>query len=102
MLTLWVTEDEHRRLPERCDGKQLAAAMCQTYLAAKPVRAGILPSISPALLRQLIGGRNNLNQTARRVNRGQWSGNARVQVLHEQQQKDRVKGGRIRSCSGRI
>ncbi|MCQ1804729.1 plasmid mobilization relaxosome protein MobC, partial [Escherichia coli] len=25
MLTMWVTEDEHRRLLERCDGKQLAA-----------------------------------------------------------------------------
>ncbi|MFW8188610.1 hypothetical protein ACOIC6_27525, partial [Klebsiella pneumoniae] len=24
MLTMWVTEDEHRRLLERCDGKQLA------------------------------------------------------------------------------
>ncbi|MBN4807407.1 plasmid mobilization relaxosome protein MobC, partial [Enterobacter asburiae] len=22
MLTMWVTEDEHRRLLERCDGKQ--------------------------------------------------------------------------------
>ncbi len=27
MLTMWVTEDEHRRLLERCDGKQLAAWM---------------------------------------------------------------------------
>jgi len=25
MLTMWVTEDEHSRLLERCDGKQLAA-----------------------------------------------------------------------------
>ncbi|MFN1398410.1 plasmid mobilization relaxosome protein MobC, partial [Escherichia coli] len=25
MLTMWVTEDEHRRLLERCEGKQLAA-----------------------------------------------------------------------------
>ncbi|MHB4557898.1 MobC family plasmid mobilization relaxosome protein, partial [Klebsiella pneumoniae] len=24
MLTMWVTEDEHRRLLDRCDGKQLA------------------------------------------------------------------------------
>ncbi|HDJ7993243.1 TPA: plasmid mobilization relaxosome protein MobC, partial [Escherichia coli] len=22
MLTMWVTEDEHRRLLERCDGRQ--------------------------------------------------------------------------------
>ncbi|MGS6466926.1 MobC family plasmid mobilization relaxosome protein, partial [Enterobacter intestinihominis] len=27
MLTMWVTEDEHRRLLERCDGRQLAAWM---------------------------------------------------------------------------
>ncbi|MFO5452979.1 plasmid mobilization relaxosome protein MobC, partial [Klebsiella pneumoniae] len=32
MLTMWVTEDEHRRLLERCDGKQLAARMRQTCI----------------------------------------------------------------------
>jgi hypothetical protein len=36
MLTMWVTEDEHRRLLERCDGKQLAAWMRQTCLDEKP------------------------------------------------------------------
>ena len=63
MLTMWVTEDEHRRLLERCDGKQLAAWMRQTCLDEKPARAGRLPSISPALLRQLAGMGNNLNQS---------------------------------------
>lgn len=67
MLTMWVTEDEHRRLLERCDGKQLAAWMRQTCLDEKPARAGKLPSISPALLRQLAGMGNNLNQIARQV-----------------------------------
>ncbi|EAA3986101.1 plasmid mobilization relaxosome protein MobC, partial [Salmonella enterica subsp. enterica] len=38
MLTMWVTEDEHRRLLERCDGKQLAAWMRQTCLDEKPAR----------------------------------------------------------------
>ena len=65
---MWVTEDEHRRLLERCDGKQLAAWMRQTCLDEKPTRAGRLPSISPALLRQLAGMGNNLNQIARRLN----------------------------------
>ncbi|HHR4326313.1 TPA: MobC family plasmid mobilization relaxosome protein, partial [Salmonella enterica] len=51
MLTMWVTEDEHRRLLERCDGKQLASWMRQTCLGEKPSRAGKLPSLSPALLR---------------------------------------------------
>ncbi|WP_370556964.1 plasmid mobilization relaxosome protein MobC [Edwardsiella tarda] len=62
MLTMWVTEDEHRRLLERCDGKQLAAWIRQTCLDEKPARAGKLPSIAPALLRQLAGMGNNLNQ----------------------------------------
>ncbi|MBJ3362829.1 plasmid mobilization relaxosome protein MobC, partial [Salmonella enterica subsp. enterica serovar Agona] len=29
MLTMWVTQDEHQHLLERCDGKQLAAWMRQ-------------------------------------------------------------------------
>ena len=68
MLTMWVTEDEHRRLLERCDGRQLAAWMRQTCLDEKSARTGKLPSISPALLRQLAGMGNNLNQIARRLN----------------------------------
>ena len=68
MLTMWVTEDEHRRLLERCGGRQLAAWMRQTCLDEKPARTGKLPSISPALLRQLAGMGNNLNQIARRLN----------------------------------
>ncbi len=50
MLTMWVTEDEHRRLLERCDGRPLAAWMRQTCLDEKPARTGKLPSISPALM----------------------------------------------------
>ena len=80
MLTMWVTEDEHRRLLERCDGKQLAAWMRQTCLDEKPARAGKLPSLSPALLRQLAGMGNNLNQIARQVNGGGGSGHDRVQT----------------------
>ena len=70
MLTMWVTEDEHRRLLERCEGKQLAAWMRQTCLDEKPARAGKLPSISPALLRQLAGMGNNLNQIGVRLENG--------------------------------
>ena len=81
MLTMWVTEDEHRRLLERCEGKQLAAWMRQTCLDEKPARAGKLPSLSPALLRQLAGMGNNLNQMARKINGGAWSGHDRVQAV---------------------
>ncbi|QDE47867.1 MobC family plasmid mobilization relaxosome protein (plasmid) [Enterobacter hormaechei] len=80
MLTMWVTEDEHRRLLERCDGKQLAARMRQTCTdEARPRRQ--TSSISPALLRQLAGMGNNLNQIARRVNAGGGSGHDRVQIV---------------------
>lgn len=44
MLTMG-TEDEHRRLLERCEGKQLAARMRRDVLDEKPARAGKLPSI---------------------------------------------------------
>ncbi|MEP8848106.1 plasmid mobilization relaxosome protein MobC, partial (plasmid) [Enterobacter hormaechei] len=27
MLTMWVTEDEHRRLLERCDGRSAASTL---------------------------------------------------------------------------
>lgn len=81
MLTMWVTADEHRRLLERCDGKQLAAWMRQTCLDTRPARSSRLPSIDPVLLRQLAGMGNNLNQIARKVNGGQWSGADRVQVV---------------------
>lgn len=81
MLTMWVTEDEHRRLLERCGGKQLAAWMRQTCLDEKPARSNKLPSLSPALLRQLAGMGNNLNQIARKVNAGGNSGVDRVQMV---------------------
>ncbi len=82
MLTMWVTEDEHRRLLERCDGKAaLAAWMRQTCLDESPRAPRKLPSLSPALLRQLAGMGNNLNQIARQVNGGGGSGHDRVQVV---------------------
>jgi hypothetical protein len=81
MLTLWVTQEEHRHLQERCEGKRLASWMRQVCLDERPSRVGKLPTLAPALLRQLAGMGNNLNQIARRVNTGQWSGHDRVQVV---------------------
>ncbi|WP_416337403.1 MobC family plasmid mobilization relaxosome protein [Kluyvera ascorbata] len=81
MLTMWVTQDEHQQLLERCDGKQLAAWMRQTCLDTRPARSSRLPSIDPVLQRQLAGMGNNLNQIARKINGGQWSGADRVQVV---------------------
>ncbi len=42
---------------------------------------GNLPTRAPPLLRQLAAIGNNLNQTARKVNSGQWSSGDRVQVV---------------------
>lgn len=80
-LGVRVTDAEYQQLLERCDGKQLAAWMRATCLDTRPARSSRLPSIDPALLRQLAGMGNNLNQIARKVNAGQWSGLERVQVL---------------------
>ncbi|MBM0911868.1 MobC family plasmid mobilization relaxosome protein, partial [Escherichia coli] len=44
-------------------------------------RAGRLPTLAPSFLRQLAAIANNLNQTSRKVNSGQWSSGDRVQVL---------------------
>lgn len=81
MLTMRVTESEHQQLLDRCDGRQLAAWMRETCLDTRPARSSRLPSIDPVLLRQLAGMGNNLNQIARKINGGQWSGADRVQVV---------------------
>ncbi|HAR9248549.1 TPA: MobC family plasmid mobilization relaxosome protein [Salmonella enterica] len=80
-LGIRVTDMEYQQLLERCDGKQLAVWMRQTCLDEKPRRDGKLPSLSPALLRQLAGMGNNLNQIARRVNAGGRTGHDRVQIV---------------------
>jgi len=80
-LGVRVTEQEYQQLQERCDGRQLAAWMRETCLDTRPARSSRLPSIDPALLRQLAGMGNNLNQIARKINGGQWSGADRVQVV---------------------
>ena len=82
MLTMWVTEDEHRRLLERCEGKTtLRPWMRQDMPDEKPLRAGKLPSISPCCFVSLPAWVNNLNQIARQVNAGGGTGHDRVQVV---------------------
>lgn len=80
-LGVRVTDEEYAKLLDRCEGKQLAAWMRQTCLDEKPARTGKLPTLSPALLRQLAGMGNNLNQIARKVNAGGNSGHDRVQLV---------------------
>jgi hypothetical protein len=47
----------------------------------KSLRVPESSSLSPALLRQLAGMGNNLNQIARRVNAGGGTGHDRVQIV---------------------
>ncbi len=80
MLTMWVTEDEHRRLLERCDGKQLAAWMRQTCLdETRPRRQASLALAGAAS--SACRHEDNLNQIARQVNAGGGSRHDRVQVV---------------------
>ena len=75
MLTIRVTDEEHARLLARCEGKQLASWMRKVCLGAPPSKTSGLPTLAPPLLR------NNLNQIARKINSGQWSGHDRVHVV---------------------
>ncbi len=81
MLTIRVTDEEHARLLERCEGKRLAEWMRRVCLGEPVARTGKLPTLSPPLLRHLAAIGNNLNQTARKVNSGQWSSIDRVHVV---------------------
>ncbi|MGB9096960.1 MobC family plasmid mobilization relaxosome protein [Erwinia sp.] len=69
MLTVWVSPAEHETLLARCDRARLATWMRETCLGAEKRRPrGNAPDVAPALLRQLAGAGNNLNQVARQVN----------------------------------
>ncbi|MEE7026495.1 MobC family plasmid mobilization relaxosome protein, partial [Escherichia coli :H15] len=81
MLTIRVTDEEHARLLERCEGKRLAEWMRRVCLGEPVARTGKLPTLAPPLLRHLAAIGNNLNQTARKVNSGHWSSIDRVHVV---------------------
>ncbi len=55
--------------------------MRRVCLGEPVARTGKLPTLSPPLLRHLAAIGNNLNQTARKVNSGQWSSIDRVHVV---------------------
>ncbi|NLU90286.1 plasmid mobilization relaxosome protein MobC, partial [Escherichia coli] len=71
MLTIRVTDEEHARLLERCEGKRLAEWMRRGCLGGAGARTGKMPTLSPPLLRHLAALGDNLNQTARKGNSGQ-------------------------------
>ncbi|TRT03075.1 plasmid mobilization protein, partial [Salmonella enterica] len=78
MLTIRVSDEEHARLLERCEGKRLAEWMRRVCLGEAVARTGKLPTLSPPWLRHLAAIGDNLNRTARKVHSGQWSSLERV------------------------
>ncbi len=73
MLTIRVTDDEHARLLERWEGKQLAVWMRRVRLGEPVAPSRELPTPAPPFLRQLASLGKNTNQSAREVCRGRWS-----------------------------
>lgn len=81
IIKLRVSESEHAALQARADSATLAAWMREFCLGAKPKSRTPVPAVDPALLRQVSGIGNNLNQIARNLNRGDLGPAHRLQVL---------------------
>ncbi|MDO1870927.1 MobC family plasmid mobilization relaxosome protein, partial [Escherichia coli] len=81
MLTIGFTDDEHAGFRNRCEGKRGGLGRGGVCRGGRVARPGKRPTRAPPLLRQLAAIGNNLNQTARKVNSGQWSSGDRVQVV---------------------
>jgi hypothetical protein len=78
MLAVRVSEAEHAALLDRCNRPRLAEWMRSVCLGEPVARKHRRPPpmIDPALLRQLAGLGNNLNQIARQVNTATVAGGA--------------------------
>ena len=84
VLKIRVTDDELARLKGLSGDERLAEWMRSQCLGndkAAGRRRTPVPKADPALLRQIAGIGNNLNQVARRVNSGEWGAVERVQVI---------------------
>ena len=84
VIKVRCTLEEYDALRSRCPKARLAEWMrehCLTPDGKRRQARHVPPSVDPALLRQLTGIGNNLNQIARRINSGQWSGLDRVHVI---------------------
>ncbi|PAU70306.1 MobC family plasmid mobilization relaxosome protein, partial [Vreelandella alkaliphila] len=83
VIKVRVTDEEYVALKQRSAKPRLAEWMRETCLdtnGQRKSRSQPRSSADPALLRQLAGIGNNLNQIARRVNSGQWGPLERVHV----------------------
>lgn len=84
IIKVRCTAEEYETLKWQCPKARLAEWMREHCLNPDGdwVRATKGPDpVDPALLRQLAGIGNNLNQVARRVNTGEWGAVDRVAVI---------------------
>lgn len=84
IIKVRVSAEEHETLKWRCPKARLAEWMREQCLNPDGdwVRQSRGPDpVDPALLRQLAGIGNNLNQIARRVNSGEWGPVDRVAII---------------------
>ena len=66
-IKIRLTENEHERLLARCDRAHLAEWLRSLGLGEHVLRRRRVPDVDPALLRQVTGIGNNLNQIARKL-----------------------------------
>lgn len=84
VIKIRATDEEFERLKVLSGGERLAEwirSRCLGHVKGQDKRRAPVPKADPALLRQLAGIGNNLNQVARRVNSGEWGSLERVQVI---------------------
>jgi hypothetical protein len=81
IIKIRATEFEYNELVARCPKPRLAEWMREHCLGTKVPRSNAVPNVDPALLRQLAGMGNNLNQIARAIHSQEWKPVDRVQVI---------------------
>lgn len=81
IIKIRATESEYSELQKRSVKPRLAEWMREHCLDAKVPRANKVPNVDPALLRQLAGLGNNLNQISRSIHTQGWKAMDRIQIL---------------------
>lgn len=80
-IKIRVSDDEYGDLQRRNPKARLAEWMRDVCLAENEAPRFKAPPCDPALLRQLAGIGNNLNQIARATNSDDWKAVDRIQVI---------------------
>lgn len=80
-IKIRVSDAEHERLLALSEKARLAEWMRETCLATKRQARSFPKAVDPALLRQIAGIGNNLNQLAKAVNQGDVKAGDAVTIL---------------------